>query len=114
MAAASLFLRFSLQLSCSKQTTPSSASTAHLKGPSTLRPHLGFANQVERISARSQSRGSVLPIRAVASAEPSTVKTIVQGRHIEVTSAIKKYVVRLRLQLCESHMGICTAEHAVM
>ena len=40
-------------------------------------------------------RPSSLQVSAIASAQPSTVKIITQGRHVEVTDSLKQYVVRL-------------------
>lgn len=40
-------------------------------------------------------RRSTLKVTAVASAAPSTVKIITQGRHVEVTPALKSYVVSI-------------------
>ena len=95
MAYAFLLLRCSLPTPCLKQSTVASASSAHLRGPSALRPQPALPVNVQRNCARLQSRNRVVPVRAVASAEPSTVKIITQGRHIEVTPAIKAYVVRI-------------------
>jgi hypothetical protein len=42
--------------------------------------------------SRDQARG--LSVRAAAAPETSTVSIITQGRHVEVTEALRKYVVR--------------------
>ena len=49
-------------------------------------------------SACSRIYRTRLQVTAVASAEPSTVKIITQGRHVEVTDSLKSYVVGLQLR----------------
>ena len=49
-------------------------------------------------SACSRSYRTRLQVTAVASAEPSTVKIITQGRHVEVTDSLNSYVVGLQMR----------------
>lgn len=71
---------------------PIIASGVFLRGQPALRPQVALLSVVKH--SQRQARDSSLSLRAIASAEPSTVKIITQGRHVEVTPAIKNYVVR--------------------
>ena len=56
----------------------------------------GLPSSLRRSGACIKCRRNVLEVSAVASAEPSTVKIITRGRHVEVTESLKKYVVRFQ------------------
>ena len=60
-----------------------------------LRPHFALARAVSTPSQCIKRSGASLRVSASASAQPSTVKIITQGRHVEVTDSLKQYVVRL-------------------
>lgn len=49
-------------------------------------------------SAFSRTYRTRLQVTAVASADPSTVKIITQGRHVEVTDSLNSYVVGLQIR----------------
>ena len=88
-----------LQASCMPRALPRALISPPPRGAHLTGRHAGLPTPLRRSGACIKSRRNVLEVSAAASAEPSTVKIITQGRHVEVTDSLKKYVVRLTLPL---------------
>ena len=86
MAAASLLLGF--QRPCLRRPPAPTASTAHFRGRLPVQLSPVFRHGCRRNQAQQETL-----ITAVASAAPSTARIILQGRHLDITPAIKNYVV---------------------
>ncbi|EIE18900.1 hypothetical protein COCSUDRAFT_31477 [Coccomyxa subellipsoidea C-169] len=79
----------SLQSPC---TAPRIANNAFCRGSPVLKPKSTSYYSTPSVHQPHRQHRNTLKISAVASAQPSTVKIITQGRHVEVTPALKKYV----------------------
>ena len=84
-----------LQMSCMPRAMPAALSTPFNRGAHCV----GVPSALDRLLpsplACVRSRAKGLSVSAIASAQPSTVKIITQGRHVDVTDSLKDYVVRL-------------------
>lgn len=87
-----------LQAPCMPRALPLMAAGPFCRGAHAVGRQACLARPLLSSSACSRIYRTRLQVTAVASAEPSTVKIITQGRHVEVTDSLKSYVVGLQLR----------------
>jgi len=84
-----------LQAPCVPRAVPMALNSPICRRTHAVGRQTDLASPLLRPSACIRSRRNILQVSAVASAQPSTVKIITQGKNVEVTDSLKKYVVRL-------------------